>query len=248
MKNKYLLLISTILLLLSSCERDRKESSDSIPKEKVLHYEFANNLNDISGNNFNAINDTAIDFVPDRFSRLNQAIRFNGPLHKSNFLLPVLGSKQISKRFTISFWFTITTANSTNLLFKSDYNNSVESGVSILTSNGKLRLVVGDGANNFREYDATTAISNNTWHHFAISVDSTEHKIYFNGQLYNGQMSIQNNGNYVSHGFMGNAALAKGLLGGLQPYPLTNGKMDDFRLYNYPLTTTEILAIYNYTP
>lgn len=246
--HKLLISLSVFVLLTTSCEKENKQNSEVPNKEKVLHYEFANNLNDISGNGFHGTNDTAIDFVPDRFSRLNQAIRFNGPIHKSNFIVPALGNKQVSKRFTLSLWFTITTANSTNLLFKNDYINAVESGISILTANGKLRVILGDGMSSSKEYNASNSLTHNTWHHFAITVDSTENKIYFNGQLFNAQMAITNNGNYISHGIIGNATSTKALLGGLQPYPLTNGKLDDFRLYNYAMTSSEILAVYNYTP
>jgi hypothetical protein len=243
-------IIAILPLIFTSCKRDNtannQNENPNANNAKVLHYEFANNLNDISGNNFNGYSDTAIDFVPDRFSRSNQAIRFNGPLHKSNFLIPALGAKQVAKKFTVSMWFTITTANNNNLIFKSDYLNDFKSGLTIQTVNGKLGVITGDGTNH-TTYLGTLNLPHNTWQHALVSIDSNITNIYLNGQAYNNLMTITNNGNYTSPGFV-NSNTANGLLGGLQPYALTDGKLDDFRIYNRPFSATEAVLLYNYRP
>lgn len=238
-----------MLAVLASCEKkdSTTESGNSNNSLPVVRYEFANNLNDQSGNNFNGNSDTAIDYVPDRFSRINQAIRFNGPTHNSYFKMPALGSKQVRDTFSVSFWFTITATNNNNLFYKGDVTEGVESGQSILVSSGKLRIILGDGQSLTKEFDATSSLNTNTWYHLVLTVNTiNDVSVYLNGVKYNSQMNIY--GSPVAFAFKNNAALVQGLFGGKSPYPLTDGKMDDFRLYKRAITAAEVAALYDYQP
>lgn len=66
---KTILAGATIALLLYSCKKSASLVVPGLENGLLVQYEFNNNLNDLSGNNFNGYADTAIDFVPDRFSR-----------------------------------------------------------------------------------------------------------------------------------------------------------------------------------
>lgn len=238
-----------MLAVFASCEKkdSTTESGNSNNSLPVVRYEFSNNLNDESGNSLNGISDTAIDYVPDRFSRMNQAIRFNGPTHNSYFKMPALGSKQVKDTFSVSFWFTITATNNFNTFYKADIAEGTESGHTILVSNGKLRIILGDGQQDTKEFDGTPVLAANTWYHLVLTVNTiNDVSVYLNGVKYNQQMYIY--GSPASFAFKNNAAQVQGLLGGKSPYPLTDGKMDDFRLYNRAITAAEVAALYSYQP
>jgi Concanavalin A-like lectin/glucanases superfamily len=248
MKTHQLVTAAFILLVSASCEKTAgntdETGNNSLP---VVRYEFANNLNDQSGNSFTGNSDTAIDFVPDRFSRINQAIRFNGPTHNSYFKMPALGARQVRDTFSLSFWFTITATNNNNVFYKGDMAEGTESGQTILVSNGKLRIILGDGQQYTKEMDGTPTLNANTWYHLVLTVKTiNDVSVYLNGVKYNQQMNIY--GSPAGFAFKNNAAQVQGLLGGKAPFPLTDGKMDDFRLYNRAISAAEVAALYNYQP
>jgi Concanavalin A-like lectin/glucanases superfamily len=237
------------LLMFCSCKKSALSNVPDIESGLVVQYEFNNNLYDISGNNFNGYGDTAIDFVPDRFSKMNKAIRFNGGTHASYFMMPALGNQQVDSVFTVSCWFTLTTAGSSGLLYKADMTQGAESAYTLLLQNGKLRIIVGDGISKTKEYDALESIAANTWQHLALTVNGSQHiQVYVNGtEVYN-SMLLSYRDDFNSVGFKTNGQGATGLLGGKAPYPLTNGKLDDFRLYRRALSAAEVRLLYEYEP
>lgn len=237
------------VLLLCNCKKSIPSIVPDIESGLVVQYTFNNNFNDISGNNFNGYADTAIDFVPDRFSKMNEAIRFNGGTHESYFMLPALGNKQVDSIYTVSFWFTITTAGSSGLLYKADMNEGVESAYTVLVQDGKLRIIIGDGIGDTRAYNGLETLVANTWLHLALTVNGSQRiSVYLNGvEVYN-SLLLSYRDDFNSVGFRTNGDNAVGLLGGRYPYPLTNGKMDDFRLYRRALSPAEIKLLYEYEP
>lgn len=236
-------------LLFTTCKKSGNTTVPDIGSGLVVHYEFNNNLNDISGNNFNSIADTAIDFVPDRFSQVNCAIRFNAGTHDSYFVMPPLGNQQVDSVYTVSCWFTLTTAVSSALLYKADMNAGAASGCTLLVQNGKLRVIIGDGLLRTKEFDGLESVAPNTWHHLVLTVNGSQKiNVYLNGREVYNSMLLSFRDDFNSVGFTSNAANATGLLGGKSPYPLTNGKMDDFRLYRRALSAAEVMMLYQYTP
>ena len=237
------------VLLFVACKKSGNTIVPDIGTGLIVHYEFNNNLNDISGNNFNSIADTAIDFVPDRFSQVNRSIRFNAGTHNSYFVMPPLGNKQVDSVYTVSCWFTITSAGSSSLLYKADMNAGAASGCTLLVQNGKLRVIVGDGVSDTKEFDGPESIAANTWHHLVLTVNGSQKIIvYLNGREVYNSMLLSFRDDFNSVGFTSNVANITGLLGGRSPYPLTNGKLDDFRLYGRALSAAEAMMLYQYTP
>lgn len=237
------------VVILTSCKKPGNNIVPDIGSGLVVHYEFNNNLSDISGNNFNSIADTAIDFVPDRFSRMNNAIRFNAGTHDSYILMPPLGNKQVDSVYTVSCWFTLTTAGSSGLLYKAHMNAGATSGCTLSVQNGKLRVMVGDGVNSTKEFNGLESVAANSWHHLVLTVNGSQKiNVYLNGREVYNSLLLSFRDNFNSVGFISNPASVIGLLGGRSPYPLTNGKMDDFRLYNRTLSAAEVMLLYEYTP
>jgi hypothetical protein len=240
-----------IVLCVFSCKKPGTGASDiaNISSGLVLRYEFANTLADRSGNAFNGINATAIDFVPDRFSRINEAVRFNGSAADSYFIIPAMGVKQIKDSFTASCWFTFTTVGSVNLLYKSDIAAGVESGITLLVANGRLRIILGDGGLQTEEIDGTTLLSANTWYHAVVAANSVANvQVYLNGALEYDSKLRSATPVITAIGFTGNATQVRGLMGAWQTFAPANAKLDDFRLYNRPLTAAEIQLLYHYKP
>lgn len=241
--------ITAVLFTICGCKKSSFNTANNMNSGLVLRYEFANNLADSSGNNFNGTSDTAIDFVPDRFNRMNNAVRFNGGTHNSYFLIPVMGDKQIKDTFAVSCWFTITAVNTVNMLYKTDVDGGVESGTTLLVNNGRLRVIFGDGMLGTEEIDDATALNANTWYHVVVTANGIGNvQVYLNGFLtYDSRLrsSIPNIG---AIDLSSSSTQVQGLMGGLLSFAGSNAKLDDFRIYNRPLTASEVLLLYKYRP
>ena len=173
------------------------------------------------------------------------AATFNGSQSlktNSNF---VLGTDKVS----ISFWIkTSQTAVAIVLELSNNYNNfNAFSSVINGTAN---RVEISDhtsGGSNYNLGISATNINNNIWRHIVLIIDRSkvgnqQNKIYVDGVLsYVQNTSLQDdlNGNW------GLFPLFIGQRGGSQ-YGF-NGKMKFLKIFNYPLSTTEITNLYNKT-
>lgn len=249
MKTISFAVIAAVLFTICCCKKSSFNTATDLNSGLVLRYEFANSLADSSGNNFNGTSDTAIDFVPDRFNRMNNAVRFNGGIHNSYFLIPAMGGKQIKNSFAISCWFTITAVNTVNVLYKTDVSGGVESGTTLMVNNGRLRIIFGDGMLGTEEIDDATALNANTWYQVVVTANGIGNvQVYLNGFLtYDSRLrsSIPNIG---AIDLSSSSTEVQGLMGGLSAFASSNAKLDDFRIYNRPLTASEVLLLYKYRP
>jgi hypothetical protein len=142
----------------------------------------------------------------------------------SSYVLPSI--------FTVSLWFQTPNTSVGSMVFCAASNVSLVNGsISIYFSGGYLGCAYSDIANNGLAY----AISANTWYHAAITYNSGSMLLYVNGSLSGNTVTGTNS----KSGF----TLGGGRDSGTQ-YPFT-GYIDDFRIYNRILTTTELTAIYN---
>ena len=173
------------------------------------------------------------------------AATFNGSQSlktNSNF---VIGTDKVS----ISFWIkTSQTAAAIVLELSNNYNNS---NAFNSTLNGTAnRIEVADhtsGGSAYNVGSSATNINNNTWRHIVLTIDRSlvgnqQNKIYVDGILsYVQNASLQSdlNGNWALN------PLFIGQRGGSQ-YGF-NGQMKFLKIFNYPLSTTEITNLYNKT-
>lgn len=259
---------------LFSCKKDKTKDPQPVltinPAEtattetnKVLQYNFAGNVNDVSGNSLNAIA-YSTPFTTDRFGRNNQAAHFNGPT--TGISLPSLFDQQINYPFSVSIWFNANQTDSLQTILladgKSGYNNYT--GFSLqLGGPGRSKALAFSTGNEVCACPSarqTSYIENvlnpNTWYHVVVNVraDGFDGRdIYINGVKQN---------NLVPEGVNSIPTIAwldpalnsgaGGLLGfNYNPqynYQLFGGKIDDLRIYKKILTADDVAALYNWRP
>lgn len=98
-----------------------------------------------------------------------------------------------------------------------------------------VRWTIKDGSNRYdAEYNAVSDLNNNQWYHIAGTFDGKKARLYVDGVLVGS----------VSANFGSNSEplwIGRYQGGGYH----VNGKIDDVRIYNRPLSTPEIKALYN---
>jgi hypothetical protein len=139
--------------------------------------------------------------------------------------------------FTISAW--VARSGGVNEYIVSKTDDSSDGGYALLIGNlGEVycRTVNGSGHND--SYTATGfVLADSTWHHLAATRAGTSCRVYVDG--------IDRTNTAATHTTL--TANAKTLRIGTQPAGgnYTVGKIDDVKVYNYALTSTEIKADYN---
>ena len=208
----------------------------SLSNGLVAYYPFTGNANDSSGNNHNGTIFGA-SLTTDRFGNSNSAYLFNG----SNNYIQIPNSSSFNLQDSVSFSAWINTTNTAlGQRILSKLNEGTSIGWVLDFSTGipqayEIRCVLG-GANTLTTIPYSTAVltQNNTWYQITVTYDLTNVKIYVNGQL-NTTKSLTS---------MTPAYLANLIIGGptnLNPGGgFFNGKLDEIRIYNRPLTQTEI--------
>ena len=171
------------------------------------------------------------------------AATFNGSKSlktNSNF---VINSDKVS----ISFWLkTSQTALAAILELSNSCNNNNAFG-SFINNVLANRIDVADSISNLNIGSSTININNNTWKHIVLMIDRSkvgnqQKKIYVDGVLsyvQNTTYQVDLNGNF------GLFPLFIGQRGGNSLG--FNGQMKFLKIFNYPLSTTEITNLYNKT-
>ena len=206
-----------------------------------LSYNFNGNLNDSSGNGRNATANGTITYGVGRKGVAGTAIQFRS----GNIMTPTLPVYSV---WSISFWFKTNSTSNTIWLELSPLLNSINGFLSTINNDGsgKIRGYISSENNTNVNFKYTNkSFNDNNWHHLVLILDrsqtsTNEIKIYIDNALQTLTTSLNNEqtGNFTSE------KLYIGARGTtlIQPY---NGLMDDFKLFNYPLTQTEITNLYN---
>jgi hypothetical protein len=199
----------------------------------IAYYPFTSNSNDESGNGNHGSRNNVL-LTADRNSQSNKAYSFNG----NSSLITVspstsLNSIEEESDITISAWFWP--------------NNWSKNGVFINKS--------GPADMHYRFYSTESALvlqlgnnawsvgyplpDENKWHQVAASKNGNSVTFYFNGQIL-GSTTPYHTGNTFNKDFP--LEIGRDAHG---PTEWSNGKIDEVRIYNRGLTSSEILAIYN---
>ena len=151
-----------------------------------------------------------------------------------------------SDKVSISFWMKSTQTSPINTMFvelsaNSDTNNAFYVSQNHGTSPGKLTL--SDYISDWNYGRSVNSVNTGNWIHVVATIDraldqTTQNKIYINGVLgYVAQGTPNNNGNFV------NNILFIGQRGGSSLGYI--GQMKFLKIFNYPLSQTEITNLYN---
>ncbi len=199
----------------------------------VLNLNFENNLTDNTINSNNSSSIGTVSYV-DRIND-NKALVFNG--YNAFVQLPPNVANQ--QEITVASWIYWRGLSSWQRIF--DFGNG-ENEYMFLTprsGNGQMRFAMKNGGNE-EQLNTTSALTMNKWIHVAVTIDSESVKLYLDGVL-----------NAESNAFTINPLQFKPALNyiGRSQFsdPLFNGFIDDFRIYNYALSASEIEKISSLT-
>jgi len=205
-------------------------------------YRFENNEDDLSGNYDGT--GTAIQYAAGRYG---QAASFNGS--SSKVILPQSTTNSIGSNgaFSVSFWFF---ANTGSLGSTERRMITLFDGIYIwieIPTNSFLRYRVANSSPTNIENTGTTTITQNTWHHVALTGDSTNGIIaYLNGSVEISSASWDGtfkNGSGASRYNYNVIGAQEDDLGSLvRPFL---GKLDQVRLFDKALSASEVTTLYN---
>jgi len=150
--------------------------------------------------------------------------------------IPDSTSIRPNQNYSVSLWFKPTTVSGTYTHLVAKKGASIISYGIWISNTNKLYFEVNDGS--VHGLVGTTTITAGNWHYAVATYDGTDLKIYLNGSLESSTTSAGININYNTNSlFIGSGAFNANF----------NGIIDDVRIYNYPLTLTEIQLIYSET-
>ncbi len=228
------------------------------PSGLVAHYPFCGNANDVSGNNYNG-SVLGATLTTDRFGNENSAYSFDGV--SKYITIP----KQKIK--SISFWFDVTDLQITdNPVLMANYDNINSIPVPntnlmfgfqyFITGNVFLNpgYISGHGLyfwGGWKDIFIPHPTLSTGWHHVSLSINNNQIYFMIDGNFYDGY-KFENSTwtNKISQPFVfndsfNNFSLSKFILGGLIDNSYFKGKIDDLKFFDYSLTTSQMIALYN---
>lgn len=232
---KTLLRFSSVLILCISLHVSGV--AQSLNSGLVACYPFSGNANDQSGNGHNGTVSGA-KLVADRYNNPNSAYQFNG----STDYIDLTGVVTDSGEFAVSFW-------SKTLKFKSQFTfcmipDQFGDRIALHTNynhNGDTALIMdfGNAGGNGRLAKTPMPNMNWGWEHYVYQSSASQDSmwIYRNNvlEIAGKQSSTMQNKNRVLR------------IGGCQGTVMFNGIIDDVKIYERPLTKTEVGILYNST-
>ena len=204
-----------------------------------MTYDFNGNFNEKNGIN-NLVQNGTVTFTTDRKGG-NTAVQFGSGFLQTNSNLPA------SNVWSISFWINTTQTSLEGYLFSltSDYysNNAFVSELNFQNINN---LLAGISASPYNFKTLSKVLNDNNWHHIVLIFDRSksandEIKIYIDNVLQTLSVFNSNNGDH-SVNFVSDKLYIGATGSNSFKY---QGKMSDIKLFNRPLTQTEITNLYN---
>ena len=213
------------------------------PKQLVGSWTFNDGTaNDQSDNNYHGTALNGATLSTDRFGNENAAYSFDG----TDDYISLSGCENFSsEKGTIAFWMKAQGHSRGVFKFYSnqaDEHHNHDYIRSYINSNGKLDLIVEDEdvAELHVQYDLNLIPNGylNEWLHIAWAQDGNGVKLYVNGEEKPLEYITGNSGWWsghlgITHAFIGNC------------WGFFDGDMDDFQIYNYALSGTDIVELYN---
>jgi hypothetical protein len=214
-----------------------------IPTDSLKgHYQFENNLNDVSGNGNHIVTGSGT-FAENRFGNADGALYLDGV--NDSLVLPIDEFAPIQGDFTISFWYKTNSPEIMNLFSSKQFPTDTTANFEVQISSHNsyyLEFNMQSFYSTFAYWNGSgitgNAIAEGTpgsftkgaWCHFAITREADTLKIYRNHSLY--YLSIDT----FYGGTLGDAV---DLIFSSSPH-LFKGTIDDMRLYNRNLDQGEI--------
>lgn len=192
----------------------------------IAEYSFDNTYNNLLGNTPFASN-TGTSFATDRHGNTSGAININGTGSSAT----ITGLPYGNATRSISVW---AKTNILNAQINYIFHYGEWSNGNGLAFRPNTTLYFANASANLETSDTN---SNNTWIHYVCTYDGTTAKIYKNGVLFSSGAKTFNTINNLD-------VFKLGLTESGTP-GYFNGAIDDLKIYNYVLNTTEITNLYN---
>ncbi len=212
----------------------------------IAQYGFDNGslVDGANGANFSQHGSASL-FVNDRFGTANGALQLNG----DDFQRVNLDHDSSYDDISLSFWIKTATNDNNERTIIYDLGGTFNKGYHIYLKDGEInhysRFNVGS---NYIVYNITSMdISDDQWHHIAITTHMLISKIYVDGQL------VDSTGNpsassYSNRGFDSNGIV--GLARNRSSYPTATSSyrdvIDDILIYDREISAAEITSIGDY--
>lgn len=212
----------------------------------IAYYPFNGDATDESGNNNDGIL-IGTSFTSDKLENPDKAVFFNG----IDDYISLPQDSDFMER-TICFWFNAENIpewnpdrdpdNSMGIIYTSDHPN-IENGLT------KMWVTKVDGVPKFCFHngggdvilDNGFAINEKEWYFAAVTISSTRIKFYINGELLKSRDFPGN-----IHSTWDNGVYSASLgVGRLLNHRFFNGKLDEVRVYNVELSSSDISNIYD---
>ena len=208
----------------------------------ILDLPFQNSFVDATGKN-TMVAGGASNLPTFTLEGREYAATFNGSQSlKTNFNF-IINSDKVS----ISFWIKTSQTATAAVIELGTNTNSNNSFISSINDSLANRVSITDHISLYNIGNSAININDNNWHHVVLMIDRSlvgdqQNKIYVDGIL-----------SYVQ-----NASIQSDLNGNWDLFPLFigqrggslygfNGQMKFLKIFNYPLSTTEITNLYNKT-
>ena len=216
-----------------------RKYTQPIPTDYILEYDFNGNFNEKNGVN-NLVQNGTVTFTIDRKGG-NTAVQFGSGYLQTVNNLPASGV------WSISFWINTTQTSLEGYLFYLTANYYVNNAfVSEINFQNVNNLLAGISASPYNFKTISKVLNDNNWHHIVLIFDrsqsaNNEIKIYIDNVLQTLSVFNGNNGDH-SGNFISNKLYIGAAGSNLYKY---QGKMSDIKIFNYPLTQTQITNLYN---
>ena len=200
----------------------------------VAWYKLDNNANDASGHNYNGAG-TGVSYAS---GKITQAASFDGASSVVN--IPMTGLlKNPGDKLTIASWVKTDNFNGEEKWVIAQEDNAYQMSI----KNNQLYCYVKDSG---AQRGSSLALSNltvNFWHHFACVFDYTTRLItYYEDGTSLGTTDIGGSKTSIYN------ESDKAITLGAKPNSYPTLSIDDLRIYNSALTSTEIIQVMNYVP
>jgi hypothetical protein len=202
----------------------------------IAYYPFNGNANDETGNGYNGTVHSAT-LSTDRFGNSNKVYSFNG----TNTYIEITNSSSLHLKtgFSICVWFKLATGNGDDLMI-SKHMYGYRSGFGLGTYGDKARFFVDSGYT-YNGLNTNETYNDNQWHFMIGTFDGSSNfqNLYIDGILKKSQQA----GYTLTNNFNITLGCSKTSSGILTAY--YSGLIDDVRIYNRALSTTEIGQLYH---
>jgi hypothetical protein len=220
----------------------------------VAYYPFNGSANDVSGNGLNATVVGAA-LTTDSLGNPNSAYSFNGT---SDYIYVPDNALLRPGNLSLSVWVNTSDNNSsfaTPMIYKGDRTDTNNAQYGLLFGfgllSGEVKLancnIWWDSTNDCGTAD-TSFYNDNEWHHYVLTYDGSMLTIYADGQFRTDTIGPGGNilncaGGDLNIGIIPEAVTFGGTTFVDNVYFM--GKMDELRIYNRALNSSEVSALYN---